>query len=104
MRRSLAQQYTNEELREFFARTPMIEPFSSNLDSIFAMNIDVNKLFVLAQVRGGRRTPRARATARWLGLCSKRFQGYGRQHGSHVDKRARVRDGEGCGVRRPAYV
>ncbi len=51
---------TNEELREFFARTPMIEPFSSNLDSIFAMNIDVNKLFVLAQVRGGRRTPRAR--------------------------------------------
>ena len=59
--------------------------------------------FRLAQLLAS--DPRARATARWLGLCSKRFQGYGRHHRvpSNHAERARVRDGEGCGVRRPAY-
>ena len=58
---TLRRDASNEELREFFARTPLFEPFSSNLDTVFAANIDVNKLLVLAQVRGGRlrQTPRA---------------------------------------------
>ena len=42
--------------------------------------------FRLAQLLAS--DPRARATARWLGLCSKRFQGYGRHHGAQVDNRA----------------
>lgn len=46
---TLRRDASNEELREFFARTPMFEPFSSNLDAVFAANIDVNKLLVLAQ-------------------------------------------------------
>merc|ERR1719198_1226884 len=45
----LGRDASQDELRNFFARTPSFAPFAHDLESLFAANIDARKLFTLAE-------------------------------------------------------